>query len=80
MLEERWIELLRSQSLFPLEATLRTDLPAGPPGAGQQNSVPEADHSHERYSLKVDKIEKKKIDNPEELFSPPKNYYEIPGQ
>jgi hypothetical protein len=79
MLEERWIELLRSQSLFPLEATLRTDLPAGPPGAGQQNSVPEADHSQERYSFKVDKIEKKKIDNPEELFSPPKNYYEIPG-
>ena len=49
MLEQRWIELLQSQSLFPLEAELRTDLPAGPPGAGQQNSVPEADHSHERY-------------------------------
>jgi hypothetical protein len=83
MLEERWIELLRNQSLFPLEATLRTDLsaaPAGPPRGGQQNSVPEADHSQERYSFKVDKIEKKKIDNPEELFSPPKDYYEIPGR
>jgi hypothetical protein len=82
MLEQQWIELLRNQSLFPLEATLRTDLsdaPAGPPGAGRQNSVPEAGHSQERYSFKVDKIEKKKIANPEELFSPPKDYYEIQG-
>ena len=82
MLEQEWIELLRNQSLFPLEATL-TDLPAAPadpPRAGHQNGVPEANPGQERYSLKVDKIEKKKIDNPEELFSPPKNYYEIPGQ
>jgi hypothetical protein len=82
ILEERWLDVLRNQSLFPLEATLRTDLaaaPAGPPRAGQQNRVPEANPGRERYSFKVDKIEKKKIDNSEELFSPPKDYSGIPG-
>jgi hypothetical protein len=79
MLEEQWIELLRNQSLFPLEATLHTDLaapPAGAPRASHQSSVPEADQSQERYSFKVDKIERMKIDN-EKLFQSPEGYLEI---
>lgn len=59
MLEEQWVELLQKKSLFPLEATLRSD-----PG-GQ-----------ERLSFKVSHIDRKKID-PGELFSVPKDFYEI---
>jgi hypothetical protein len=67
MIEETWPELLRNKSLFPLEAILKME-----PG-GQ-----------ERLSFKVDRIESptrtgKKIDNAEELFSPPKNYVEMPA-
>jgi hypothetical protein len=72
MLEETWPEMLRNKSLFPVEATLKME-----PG-GQ-----------ERLSFKIDKIDSpssprpvfdrtgKKIDNAEELFSPPKNYIEV---
>ena len=59
MIEEQWVELLQKKSLFPLEATLRSE-----PG-GQ-----------ERLSFKVSHLDRKKID-PGELFSVPKDFYEI---
>jgi hypothetical protein len=61
MLEEKWSELLQKKSLFPLEATLRTDR-----------------GDLERLTFKVDKIEKKQVENG--LFAVPEHYYEIkPG-
>jgi hypothetical protein len=80
MLEEQWIELLQKKSLFPLEATLRTDSPIRPESRSGTSPVPSAggapDKGQERLSFKVDKIDKKKIDN-EKLFQPPEGYFEI---
>lgn len=59
MLEDTWPELLRSKSLFPMEASLKTE-----------------ENGPERLSFKVDKIEKKKIENAQ-LFLPPEKYVEI---
>ena len=59
MIEEQWVEMLQKKSLFPLEATLRSE-----PG-GQ-----------ERLSFKVSRIDRMKIDHGD-LFSVPKNFYEI---
>jgi hypothetical protein len=80
MLEEQWIELLQKQSLFPLEVTLRRDLhlrPESPAGAHSAATAGETpDQGQEQLSLKVEKIEKKKIDN-EKLFQSPGGYFEI---
>jgi len=80
MLEEQWVELLQKKSLFPVEATLRMDLhpqPANPAANGAKGNTPgSVEHGPERLSFKVDKIEKKKIDN-DALFKAPENYYEI---
>jgi hypothetical protein len=80
MLEEQWVDLLQKKSLFPVEATLRMDLhpqPANPAANGAKGNTPgSVEHGPERLSFKVDKIEKKKIDN-DALFKAPENYYEI---
>ena len=78
-LEDQWIELLRTKSLFPLEATLRMDLhaqPAGPAAnGGKGDDSGNVEHGEERFSFKVDKVNKKKIDN-DDLFKPPEGYQE----
>jgi hypothetical protein len=80
MLEEQWVELLQKQKLFPLEAILRNDLHIqreNQPGStppGNAGAAPE--QGSERFSFKVDKIEKKKITD-DALFKPPEKYYEI---
>ena len=84
MLEEQWVELLQKQSLFPLEASMRTILHhpvesrAGATAPADPDRAPA--QSQERFSFKVEMIERKKIDNTETLFSPPKNFNEILGQ
>ncbi len=81
--EEQWIQLMQKHSLFPLEATFRSDLhfrsdsPAGNSGKG--TAAGSEDHGQERLSFKVDKIDKTKIDN-EALFKVPEHYYEINAQ
>ncbi len=83
MLEEEWVELLQKQSLFPLEATLRMEVhphPAGPAADSGNGIAPASvEHGPERLSFKVDKIDKKKIDD-EALFKAPENFYEINAQ
>jgi len=80
MLEEQWVELLQKQSLFPLQATLRMDLhphPATPAANGGKGIAPDGvGQGPERFSFKVNKIEKTTIDN-DALFKPPENYQEI---
>jgi hypothetical protein len=80
MIDEQWIELLQKQSLFPLEAILRTDPRPQAQGRAGTSPAPSAgvaaDRGQERLSFKVEKIEKKKVDN-EKLFQPPEGYFEI---
>ena len=80
MLEEQWVEFLQKKALFPLEATLRTN-PVRPPNQAKKTG-PEpsagsaADSGPPQLAFKVDKIEKKKIDD-DKLFQPPEGYFEI---
>jgi hypothetical protein len=80
MLEEQWVEFLQKQSLFPLEATLRAELPILPVSRGgaspTANSGAPSDPGPPQFVFKVDKIERTKIDN-EKLFQPPDGYLEI---
>ncbi len=77
-LKAQWVELLQKQSLFPLEAILRTEdhVQAGTSPAANSSAVPVTDPP--QFAFKVDKIERKRIDD-DKLFQPPANYLEIPS-
>lgn len=79
MLEQQWVELLQKQSLFPLEATLR-QVPLGSPSRPRTSPAPTvgavSDSGPPLLTFKVDKIDRKKIDD-EKLFQPPEGYFEI---